>query len=295
MLTVDPTTFDRLRFNSLLTGAVIPRPIAFASTIDRQGQINLSPFSFFNVFSYNPPVLVFSISTRMRDLPPKNTLENVLEVPEVVINIVTYDMVEQMSLTSTEYEKGVNEFVKGGFTATPSQRVRPPRVQESPVAFECTVRQVLPLAENGGAGNLVICDVILAHFAESLFDDLGHIDPARLDAVARLGNNWYCRVDGPSIFEIPKPLGRRSMGVDQLPAPIRNSTILTGNNLGRLATMESLPDQAQLQNLRADETVQKLLAMKSPEVDWHRYAREVLMAGDTRKALGILLLSMQES
>lgn len=293
MRTIDPRSANPLDFNRYLTGAVAPRPIAFASTVDAAGQVNLSPFSFFNVFSYVPPILIFSVSRRMRDNTSKDTLENVREVPEVVINMVNFDMVEQMSLASTEYDRGVNEFEKAGFTPAPSQRVRPPRVAESPVSFECRVNQVVALGAGGGAGNLVICEVVLAHFAELLFDEDDAIDPARLDAVARLGGNWYCRAGRESLFEIPKPGRNLGIGVDQLPEPIRQSSVLTGNHLGRLGILPALPGPEVLEPLQREEIIQKLRAGKAPREQWHQVAREVLEAGDTARAMGILLLGLE--
>lgn len=293
MHTIDPATFDKVRFSRLLTGAVAPRPIAFVSSINQTGQINLSPYSFFNVFSYRPPILIFSVSRRMRDNTVKDTLENVLEIPEVVINIVNYSLVEQMSLTSTEYESGINEFEKAGLSSVASQRVKPPRVKESPVAFECRVNQVVPLGETGGAGNLVICEVVLAHFAEKLFDEHQSIDPVRLDAVARLGGNWYARADEAALFEITKPGRNLGIGVDQLPESIRNSTILSGNDLGRLGNLEAFPHAEALQALRKEEAVQILMAGRAAREQWHEMAKEVLKSGNPRKALGVLMLSLE--
>lgn len=239
--TIDPAAVSVARFHSLLLGAVSPRPIALASTVDSAGRVNLSPFSFFNAFSANPPILIFSPARRVRDNTTKHTLENVLEHPEVVINIVDYPMVEQMSLSSTEYDKGVNEFIKSGLTERASEQVKPPRVAEAPVAFECKVTQVIPLGQEGGAGNLVVCQVLLAHVRQGLLTENGQIDPFRLDAVARLGGDWYCRASGDSLFELPKPLANKGVGVDQIPEPIRYSQVLTGNNLGRLGNVAALP------------------------------------------------------
>lgn len=227
--------------HSHLLGAVAPRPIAFASTIDRDGNVNLSPFSFFNCFGANPPILIFSPARRGRDNTTKHSYENVLEVPEVVINVVNYSMVQQASLASTEYPKGVNEFVKAGFTQVPSTMVKPPRVGESPASFECKVLQVIKTGDQGAAGNLVICEVILAHIKDEILDAEGKIDPFKLDAVSRMGGDWYCRAQGDALFKVPKPLDKIGIGVDQLPKEIRESTILTGNDLGMLANVEKLP------------------------------------------------------
>lgn len=234
MKTFYPKDLSTLDFYGLLQGAVAPRPIAFVSSIDETGNVNLSPFSFFNLFSSNPPILIFSPLRRMRDNSIKHTLENILEVPEVVIHVVHFGMVEQMSLASTEYEKGVNEFQKAGFTEVKSNEVKPPRIKEAHVAFECRVNEVKALGESGGAGNLVICEVLVAHVNEHILDEAGVIDPRKLDAVARLGGNWYSRASGSSLFQIPKPLRNLGVGIDQMPAEIRNSTILSRNNLDHL-------------------------------------------------------------
>lgn len=293
MLTIDPQTHDKVAFNRLLTGAVAPRPIAFVSSINREGQVNLSPFSFFNVFSYQPPILIFSVSRRMRDNTTKDTLENVLELPEVVINVVNYDLVEQMSLASTEYEKGVNEFEKAGLTQLASERVAPPRVKESPIAFECTVKQVIALGEGGGAGNLVICEVLLAHFDEVILDDSGQVDPVHLDAVARLGGNWYSRANGDSIFEIQKPGRHLGLGVDGLPEPIRNSKVLSGNDLGRLGSLDNFPDPSALETIQQEKVIQAMIHTKAPRAQWHTLAKRIIEAGEPERGLGILLISLE--
>lgn len=240
MLSIDPTAIPTPQLHGYLLGAVAPRPICFASTINSDGQVNLSPFSFFNVFSANPPVMIFSPARRVRDNTTKHTLENVQDVAEVVINMVSYSMVQQMSLSSTEYPSGVNEFEKAGFTQLPSQLVKPPRVAEAAVQFECRVNQVIPLGEEGGAGNLVIAQVVRLHLDQSILDDQGKIDPVKLDPVSRLGGNWYGR-SKLGLFEVPKPLRTLGIGVDQLPDSVKNSSILTGNDLGRLGNVEALP------------------------------------------------------
>lgn len=242
---IDPKEVTVGKMHSYLLGAIAPRPIAFASTIDKEGNVNLSPFSFFNCFGANPPIIVFSPARRGRDNTTKHTYENVLEVPEVVINIVNYDLVQQMSLASTEYKKGVNEFVKAGLTQVASSKIKPPRVGEAPVAFECKVLQVIPTGLDGGAGNLVICEVILAHVKDDILDTEGKIDPFKLDAVARMGGDWYCRANGEALFTVPKPLEKIGIGIDQLPEALRNSTVLTGNDLGMLANVEQLPAGAE--------------------------------------------------
>lgn len=241
MITIDPNTTETRLFHQLLLGSVAPRPIALASTVDSYGKVNLSPFSFFNCFSANPPILVFSPARRVRNNTTKHTLENIMDTKEVVINIVNHAMVEQTSLSSVEFEKGVDEFIKAGFNAKPSQRVAPPRVAESPVAFECQVIEVKPLGDQGGAGHLVICEVLLAHVDETILDGDNHIIPQKLDAVARMGGNWYCRAHGNSLFEVPKPGTDLAVGFEALPKSVLKSDILTGNNLARLASVVQVP------------------------------------------------------
>jgi len=257
--TINPQEVSVPTLHSYLQSVIAPRPIAFASTIDKAGNVNLSPFSFFNIFSTNPPIVIFSPSRRVRDNTTKHSLENVLEVPEVVINIVDYKMVEQASLASTEYEKGVNEFVKAGLTQEPSTLVKPPRVAEAPAALECKVQQVIPLGTQGGAGNLVVCEVLLVHLKEGIFDEDGKINPFKADLVARMGGDWYCRAQGESIFEIPKPLQTKGIGIDNIPAAIRESNLLTGNNLGRLANVERLPSTEEIEEFRKNPTLQNIL------------------------------------
>lgn len=279
MLTIDPKEVSVPKIHGYMLGAVAPRPIAFASTVDRNGNINLSPFSFFNVFSANPPIMIFSPARRGRDNTTKHTYENVKVIPEVVINIVSYAMIQQVSLASTEYDQGVNEFIKSGLTAVPSQRVKPPRVGESPASFECKVNQVIELGKNGGAGNLVICEVLLAHIKEEILDSEGRIDPQKLDAVARMGGDYYCRAQGEAIFKVPKPLTTKGIGVDQIPAPIRNSKILTGNDLGMLGNVEQLPAKGSL-----DEVIEYA---GTNEV--HTQAQQLLRKGKVESAWRLLL------
>jgi flavin reductase (DIM6/NTAB) family NADH-FMN oxidoreductase RutF len=287
MQTINPKELSIPKLQAYLQGAVIPRPIAFASSIDKEGNVNLSPFSFFNCFGMNPPLLVFSPSRRGRDNTTKHTYENVLEVPEVVINIVNYSMVQQASLTSTEYPKGVNEFVKGGFTEVPSTMVKPPRVGESPVAMECKVLQVIQTGDQGGAGNLVLCEVLLMHISEEVLDAEGRIDPFKLDAVARLGADWYCRVQGESIFKVPKPLERMGIGVDRIPERIRLSNVLTGNDLGMLGNVEKLPDEESIKEFRHLPEVHQAL-MKGEHVV-HQLAHRYLEEGRVDEAWKLLL------
>ncbi|WP_297335358.1 flavin reductase family protein [Algoriphagus sp.] len=294
MKTIFPKDLPIPQFHALLQGSVAPRPIAFASTIDREGNVNLSPFSFFNLFGTNPPILIFSPSRRVRDNTTKHTLENVLEIPEVVIHTVHFGMVEQMSLASTEYPKGVNEFEKAGFTAVESNVVKPPRIREAKVAFECQVNEVKPLGESGGAGNLVICEVKCVHVDEEIFDQDGVIDPNKIDLVARLGGNWYSRTIGKSLFEIPKPLRTMGIGVDQIPDKIRNSLILTGNNLGRLGNVESLPDEEAVKNFSKNPELEEMrIRFQHDPLSWsdhlHFWAKDELDAGNVEKAWLILL------
>ncbi|MBB4078529.1 flavin reductase (DIM6/NTAB) family NADH-FMN oxidoreductase RutF [Lewinella aquimaris] len=286
-MTLDPNELSTQALYGYLSTAVAPRPIAFASTVDAEGRVNLSPFSYFNVFSTVPPILVFSPIRRGRDGSAKDTLNNVLAVPEVVINIVNHPMVEQMSLTSTEYATGVNEFVKGGFTPLPSEAVRPPRVAESPVSFECTVDRVIALGEGGGAGNLVIARVVRIHIDDTMLDAAGALDTRKLNLVARMGGNDYCHASPASLFEIPKPLRTLGMGVDQLPAHIRNSSVLTGNNLGRLGNVERLPTEDLVERIRSRPEVQR--ARRRGTEHLHQLAQDYLLEGKTEEALAILL------
>jgi len=278
-LTIDPKETPTPKLQAYLQGAIAPRPIAFASTIDKNGIVNLSPFSFFNLFSTKPPILIFSPSRRIRDNTVKHTLENVLEVPEVVINIVNYSMVEQASLASCEFPKGVNEFDKSGLTALSSIKVKPPRVAESPANFECKVNQVISLGNEGGAGNLIVCEILLAHFKEDILDPSKNVDPQRLDAVARMGGDYYCRAHGENIFTVAKPNTKLGIGFDQLPEKVRNSKVLTGNDLARLANVEKLPGVESPINKSADEEM------------LHRLAKKLLAEGKVEEAWKILLHS----
>ncbi len=285
MITIDPKEIPIGKLFGLLTGSVTPRPIAFASTIDKEGNVNLSPFSFFNVFGANPPTFVFSPSNRVRDNSTKHTLDNILEVPEVVINIVNYSMVQQMSLSSTDYAKGVNEFIKAGFTQVPSDKVKPPRVGEAPAAFECIVKQVIPTGEGGGSGNLVICEGIHLHFKEGIFDEDGAINPIKMDAVARLGKNWYSHANQHSLFEVEKPLAKKGIGIDQIPEQIRNSKILTGNDLGKLGNVESLPSQIEILEFAKNEISENISSLEKR----HLLAQDLLKFNKVKEAWMVLL------
>jgi flavin reductase (DIM6/NTAB) family NADH-FMN oxidoreductase RutF len=286
---IDPRETPLPKLHGYLQSAVVPRPIAFASTIDTNGNVNLSPFSFFNVFSSNPPILVFSPARRGRDNTTKHTYENVKQVPEVVINIVNYAMVERASLASCEYPRGVDEFVKAGFAPAESIRVKPPRVAEAPVSFECRVNQVIELGTSGGAGNLVICEILLMHVKDEVLDDQGRIDPYKLDAVARMGQDYYCRAQGDAIFIVPKPNDKLGIGFDQLPAHIRNSSILTGNDLGRLANVQKIPDATSVEEFKLDPMVS--MALQYGEVAVHKLASQYLKDGKVEEAWKALLAS----
>lgn len=259
MITVTPNEVSPLQLQTYLQGAIGPRPIALASTMDVEGNPNVSPFSFFNIFSSNPPILVFSPARRVRNNTTKHTLDNVLTTKEVVINIVNYNIVEQQSLASTEYDLGVNEFIKAGFTMLPSEVVKPFRVQESPVQFECVVNEVIALGDNGGAGNLVICEIKKMHISESILDDNGTIDPIKIDLVARMGGNWYSRAkDG--LFEVEKPLTTLGIGVDAIPDFIKKNSIFTGNDLGKLGNVEKLPNLTEIQEfVTQNKEIQNLI------------------------------------
>ena len=246
MLSLDPKELPVPKLHHYLLGSIGPRPIAFASTIDAQGRRNLAPFSFFNVFSANPPILIFSPARSGRTNTTKNTHDNVKEVAEVVINVVTYDMVHQMSLTSSPFDAGVDEFEKAGFTPIESETVRPFRVKESPVQIECKVLEVKELGQNGGAGNLVICEVQKIHIAENVLDENKMVDCTKLDLVSRMGGNWYCRANDASMFEVDKPITTIGVGIDSLPEKIKNSKLLTGNHLGMLGNLQHIPTEEEI-------------------------------------------------
>ena len=284
LLTINPRDTQTAELHSYLLSSVAPRPIALASTLDEKGNPNLSPFSFFNVFSANPPILIFSPARRVRDNTVKHTYENAKAVGEVVINVVTHDMVQQASLSSTEYGKGVNEFEKAGFTMKASERIRPFRVAESPVQFECEVRQVIELGSEGGAGNLIICEVVLMHIDKRVLNDQGLIDQVELDLVARAGGSFYSRArDG--FFEIPKPLSSKGIGVDSLPEEVRRSKVLSGNDLGLLGNADQLPSAADVDKFMKDNP--DVLGMDLDEK--HKFAQKLLKQDDLNGALKVLL------
>jgi len=282
---------DSAAAQNYLQHSIAPRPICFASTIDINGKVNLSPFSFFNLFSTNPAIVVFSPSRRIRDNTTKHTLQNILEVPEVSINIVSYDMVQQTSLASCEYPKGTDEFLKTGFTQEPSQIIKPPRVKDSPIQMECKVLEVKPLGTEGGAGNLVIAEILMMHINENILNEAGNIDQKKLDVVARLGGNWYTRANSSTIFEVEKPNTQLGIGVDALPENIRNSKILTGNNLGQLANVNETPfvdtafEDDQLKNIFQYYSADP----EEMEKELHLYAKELLDDGKVKEAWQVLL------
>lgn len=287
-LTLLPEKLETRDLHGYLLGAVGPRPIAFASTVDRDGKPNLAPFSFFNVFSANPPILIFSPARRVRDNTVKHTLENVIETREVVINVVSHAMVQQMSLASTEYDRGVNEFVKAGFTMLPSEVVAPSRVRESPVQFECEVTKIEPLGESGGAGNLIFSKVVRIHIRKDILTGTGTLDPVKLDLVARMGGNWYSRAT-EGLFEVPKPLTTKGIGVDLIPEAILKSPVLSGNDLGMLGNFERLPTREEVAEfLEMHPELQSLLNVND-ERQIHTRAKAFLQQNDVGAAWKILL------
>ena len=286
----DIKTVDQQHY---LQHVIAPRPICFASTIDKDGNVNLSPFSFFNLFSTNPPIVIFSPSRRVRNNTTKHTLQNVVEIPEVVINMVTYDMIQQVSLASCEYPKDVNEFIKAGFTEEPATLIKPPMVKESKVKMECKVLEIKSLGTEGGAGNLVICEVLRMHIDDSLLDENRKIDQRKIHQVARLGGDWYCVVNENNLFHVPKPNTELGIGVDALPPGIRNSKILTGNNLGQLANVNEMPV---IEPSFDDDHLKQIIQYYSIDPDemekeLHIYAKKLLDEGKVREAWQVLLAS----
>jgi flavin reductase (DIM6/NTAB) family NADH-FMN oxidoreductase RutF len=278
-----------------LQHAIAPRPVCFASTISLSGQVNLSPFSFFNLFSTNPPVVIFSPSRRARDGTTKHTLQNVLEVPEVVINIVDAEMVQQVSLASCEYPKDVNEFVKAGFTPVPATLVKPPMVQESKVNLECKVQEIKSLGNEGGAGNLVICEVLRMHINESILNEKQMIDQRKLHHVARLGGDWYCRVDETNLFIVEKPNVKTGIGIDNLPESVRHSRVFTGNHLGKLANVHEQPvADPSFDDTRVKSIIQYYsLNPEEMEMELYRYACKLLDEGKVKEAWQVVLFAQQ--
>lgn len=290
MQRIDPLELPVPQFHRLLLGAVAPRPIAFASTIDKESKPNLSPFSFFNAFGVNPSTLIFSPSRRGRDNTTKNTFENLREVPEVVINVVNYNMVEQTNLASAEYPKGINEFVKAGFTPIESEIVKPFRVNESPVQFECKVREIIETGDQGGAANLVICEILLMHVDDNVLDNNGMIDPDKIDLVGRMGGPWYSRTSGDSKFRIEKPGLDLGIGIDALPEQIRHSPVLTGNELAKIGGLSALPESNEIDAIRNTDEVKRIHEESADIlIDLHTYAKNLIARGEVYQAIKVLL------
>lgn len=290
-MVVTPGSISTKDFHALLLGSVSPRPICFASTVDAEGRPNLAPFSFFNVFGSRPPILVFSPARRVRDNTTKHTLQNIEATREVVVNMVSYSMVQQQSLASCEYPEGVNEFEKAGFTALPSDIVRPFRVKESPVNLECKVLDIIYTSQEGGAGNLIICEVVKMHIDDAVLDEKGMIDPHKIDLVARMGGDYYCRASGDSVFTVPKPNLELGIGIDKLPESIRTSRILTGNDLGILGNCTAIPVVSDnIQDARLKEIYNTYEAGSEQLTDaLHKYARELIGRQETELAWQVLL------
>lgn len=288
MLTIDPKELSPMKLQGYLQSAIAPRPIAFASTIDKNGKPNLSPFSFFNIFSSNPPILVFSPARRVRNNTTKHTLINCEETRQVVINVVNFDIVQQMSLSSTEYPDGVNEFAKSGLTPIPSEIVKPYRVAESPVQFECKVNQIIALGTEGGAGNMIICEVVKMHINEAVLDAEGQIDPMKIDLVSRLGGNWYSRAN-QGLFEVEKPLATLGIGVDAIPEFVRESPIFNGNDLGKLGNVEALPTNEEITIFVKQNFEVKGVLSADDEVKKHQLAKEYLDKNEVLTAWKVLL------
>ena len=291
MLTIKLSSLTPAQTQNYLQHAIAPRPICFASTIDKEGNVNLSPFSFFNMFSANPPIVVFSPAKRVRDNTIKHTLENVMEVPEVVINMVDYEMVHQMSLSSCDYPKGTNEFLKAGFTEQQATLVKPPMVKESKIKFECKVNQIIPLGTEGGAGNLVVAEILVMHLEESILNAEHKIDNTKIELLGRLGDHWYTRTNAASMFEVEKPNIKLGIGFDQLPEAIRNSKILNGNDLGKLANVNELPV---INPSFHDDKLKNIIQYYSinpedMERELHSYAKELLQQNKVEEAWQILL------
>jgi len=288
MISINPKDVSPAQLQGYLQSAVAPRPIAFASTISKDGKPNLSPFSFFNVFSSNPPILVFSPARRVRNNTIKHTLINAEATREVVINVVNYDIVQQMSLSSTEYADDVNEFLKSGLTQIPSDIVKPFRVKESPVQFECKVNDIISLGNEGGAGNLIICEVVKIHVSEDILDENGLIDQYKIDLVSRLGGNWYSR-SNQGLFEVPKPLVNLGIGVDAIPEHIKLSPVFDGNDLGKLGNIESLPTNQEVSIFVKENFAVKAVLSADDVLKVHQKAKEFLNTDDVLSAWKVLL------
>ena len=294
MLEINPKDLSTKDLHGYLLSSVGPRPIALVSTIDSEGRPNLSPFSFFNVFSANPPIAIFSPARRVRNNTIKHTLQNVASTKEVVINVVSYPIVEQTSLSSTEYKKGVNEFIKSGLTPIESIQVKPYRVKESPVQMECIVKNIISLGEDGGAGNLVVCEIVKMHISENILNENHHIDPNKIDLVGRMGANLYCRASNTSLFEVQKPNSKIGIGYDQLPQHIRNSDILSGNDLAKLANVESLPSMEDVEKFKENKDLVKILKSSVDEEqtreNLHYHCKKLLQENKVLDAWSTLLI-----
>ncbi len=288
MLSFEPHTLSPVQLQGYLQSAVAPRPIAFASTLDANGKPNLSPFSFFNVFSSNPPILIFSPARRVRNNTTKHTLENCEATREVVINVVNYAIVQQASLSSTEYPDGVNEFLKSGLTMLPSDLIKPYRVAESPVQFECKINEIIALGDQGGAGNLIICEVVKIHIHENILDDQNRIDQHKIDLVSRLGGNWYSRAN-EGLFEVEKPLTTLGIGVDAIPDFVKESGIFDGNDFGKLGNVEALPTQEEITIFVQQNFAVKGVLSSDDEMKIHQKAKEYLNNNDALSAWKVLL------
>ncbi len=294
MLEINPKDLSTKDLHGYLLSSVGPRPIALVSTIDNEGRPNLSPFSFFNVFSANPPIAIFSPARRVRNNTTKHTLQNAASTKEVVINVVSYPIVEQTSLSSTEYKEGVNEFIKSGFTPIESIEVKPYRVKESPVQMECLVKEIISLGEEGGAGNLVVCEIVKMHISENILNEHHQIDPNKIDLVGRMGANWYCRASNASLFEVQKPNSKIGIGYDQLPQNIRNSDILSGNDLAKLANVESLPSMEDVEKFKGNKDLVKILKSSVDEEqtreNLHYHCKKLLQENNVLDAWSTLLI-----
>ena len=291
MLVIDPKNTPIPALHQYLVGSIGPRPIAFASTMDQKGRSNLAPYSFFNVFSSNPPVLIFSSNRKVKDNTTKDTLHNIQEAGEVVINVVNYAIVRQMAICSISFPKEISEFKKSGLTPIASDLVAPFRVKESPVQFECKVREILPLGQQGGAGNLIICDILRIHIAESILDDQGKINPHKIDLMGRLGRAFYTRASGEAIYSIYQPVDKIGIGYDALPRSAQKSTILTGNNLGQIASILEKPSEAALQKIRKHKRIQNILNAEAPISSLHKLAQKELAKENVELAAKIVWIA----
>lgn len=292
MLTIDPKEIATKDLHQFILGSVAPRPIAFASTLDDDGTPNLAPYSFFNAFSSNPPILVFSSNRRVENNLTKDTLHNIIQNKEVVINVVNYAIVRQMAITSVEYGPNVDEFIKSGLTPISSETIKPFRVKESPVQMECKVNEVIPLGDKGGAGHLIICEVSKMHIAKSVMDDRNRIDPQKIDLVARLGRTWYARIKGDCIFDLHQPVNVIPIGYDDLPGPIKNSQIFSGYDLGVFASKSKFPSEQDISDFEnTDKKLKEILSQPAPFVGLHLYSKYLIEIGQEEAAFCVAMIS----